>query len=324
MIRLVPLLFAVLVQARLAGAQEEPSPGPRADLPSTSAVQVLPYRPRHVDPGELFQVAQQLMRTELVLFDEESGVAVRRPNLQRLGDTLLLYDLPASLQRHVALLRQLDVAPESAERGDELVVHDYRPRFLSGDAIVESLQHRYRSTRGAPRISFVRERGVVVLQDTPEGIEEVRALLTRIDVPKPQLLLTAYLVAESADPESRPLPADLEQGLAALTGITELRMAAMGMVRTSVDLDQSLSLLLQPSRRGDSMELSLRLSAYDPATGTLTLSRCALVGGAGSGPNEGKTVFETSTVVKGGEYTVLGAAGADLLFAVLRATPVDG
>lgn len=58
--------------------------------------------------------------------------------------------------------------------------------------------------------------------------------------------------------------------------------------------------------------------AFDEATGSLTVANCSLVEETATGP---RTLFETSTLLRGGEYTVLAGTGATTRLPVVRVSP---
>jgi hypothetical protein len=159
----------------------------------------------------------------------------------------------------------------------------------------------------------------IVLRDTREQIETMRALMARLDVAPPQVQLQCWLLrGAEADTGSR-LPKELVQNLSRLVPVEHFEQLSLSMIRASVQpgLPQRLRSDFPDDGETARFELDLVCSGYDRAAGVLPLTRCRFEATSGQ-------EFETSVTLRAGEYTVLGAAGADPLFVVLRFVPLDG
>ena len=279
------------------------------------------FRPRFVDARELHNATHEMLHGRLMLTEAETGEAVQGTTVQHLGDTLLLYDLPASLERNLAILRQVD-EEHGAAHANPKVTQEYEPRYLSLDSIGQSLRP-FMKPGQAPNFHMVEQRGVMVLCDTRETVDDMLRFLARVDVAPPQVLLTCCLVrpGEADGAEVLGLPSELVSGMRKLTAIDAFHASAMGMVRSSVAPDRSISILLDAGEEGF-FELYLETAAFDKTTRTLSLSEVTLRTRNSGRYDAGVTLFQTSTTVESGEYTVLGATGKDPLFVVLQSKPL--
>lgn len=145
-------------------------------------------------------------------------------------------------------------------------------------------------------------------------MREIIEYLKTTDRPTQQVLLTAYLVTPTDEPEADcGLPSALVSGLAPLLGAKGLRREAIGVVRAGVGTDREVLHTLQAKDQPTS-ELSFAPSAFNANSGNdgcLTLRSCTLTVG-------GRLAFSTQTNVSVGEYVVLGATGADPAYLVLH------
>lgn len=312
--------LTLLCAAPLLLASQEPQEPSKDEQPYPTTDQLLmrAFRPKHIDVHELYGVARKLIARDLLLLDEESQSTLRVSNLQLLGNSLLLYDLPGNLVRHYDLLAAMDAeaADTPVPTAERVVTQEYRPRYLSMRALSEVLSPFDSSRRDPSRrnIEYVRDRPVVVIHDTRPAVDEILAFLNRLDVPSPQVLLTCHLVVPGES--SGDLPAELTEDLARLTGAGGFRRVAVGMVRTAVDSQSGVSIRLDAQQAG-TYELQLELGPFDERTSTLSLVSCSLVS-----HDDGGTLFRTSTTLESGVYTVLGASGAEPLFVVLHGSPL--
>ena len=131
--------------------------------------------------------------------------------------------------------------------------------------------------------------------------------------------MTCYLIVPG-DPGDAPLPENLISGLTDLTGITSFRRVAVGMVRSSVEPNSRISLLLDAGPE-ESFNLELVPAALDPTDQTLTLASCRFVTRMSSTFGHNTELFQTATSIESGRFTVLGAAGSEPYFVALEAAP---
>lgn len=330
-------ILTSLALSSAAFAQEKESSrnlgaGGAPQYPTAAALEYQSYRPRNIDVLELYGVAKDLLGREVVVLESGTNLPVKRPNVAMLGDMLLLCDLPESLQRNYALLERLDAeygvasgSPKSEQRGTTL---EYSPRFLGREQVFQALETFRRGFEGGANITFVEGRNMLVMRDLPARIDEMKALLERIDVSSPQAMLMCYLVTPSPEAAKGPaLPDELVAGLRNLTGYAHYEQRAIGMVRSAVRAEGMVEISLEPKREASDLRapdqstdyrLALSPSAYDADSQTLTLSRCELTRISNPQGSQSR-VFSTSTSIVGDEFTVLGGAGSTPLFVVLRA-----
>lgn len=233
----------------------------------------------------------------------------------------------------VALVAELD-AQWSGQRGDaddaELVSLEYRARNVTLDNLANALapfSHPITLFDGMSRyqvsnMSFLDDRGLVVARGPQAEIEQIEAVLKRIDVPQQQVLVTCYLIrgTEAAGGESR-LPKELTTNLAKLVPFAGFESLAMGILRSDALTRMTMTVDYAPSEKFD---LGLRPRAFDAETGSLTLEQCEFGLSRGMGETHSTQRFTTSAAIHAGEYTVLGAVGAEPIFVVLHLTLAGG
>lgn len=307
-------------------------------MPEVSLAEIVlqDYTVQHQDAGQLQNLLEDLVGRNF-LVKERGGQSVE--NIQRLGQSLILYDTKEQVARLLETLKRLDVPPQSAPAGLQLRTLEYVPRFISLDtsfdalrSFIQSFDPR-RTGSSVPNVSTVKERGMLVLRDTETQVAEMLALLKRIDQPEKQVLITVYVIGPVDAAGGTPLPPELAQNLAKLLPQFRFGMNGIAMLQTSVGGERELSLSLDGGRSG-SFQLAFRPVAFDAETSSLTVERCVLrqdvfqdISSGGDTPARRqftgvKDVFSTNTVFRGGEYTVLGATGAEPVLVVVRVAPL--
>jgi len=145
------------------------------------------------------------------------------------------------------------------------------------------------------------------------------ALLEKADRPQRQVLVTCYLLAGGVGLDSAGVPAELAQHLGKLVPDFGFRRIGFAMLQSSVAPSGLVRLKFDgPQRTG--YTFTFFPTAFDRETNSMTVERCSL---EWSGGEESTVIFSTSTVLRGGEYTVLGASGADPVFLAVRISPVE-
>ena len=288
------------------------------------------YRPKNVAARELFRVADHFLGHDLQAAHAVTGVLMSHYSIQLLGNSVLVYDFPKAADEALQILAELD-AGYGTDEPSELAreTREYRARFASLRALFHALgpfrlQIPGAGTGGAQsvsNVSMVEERNVIVLHDSRERVAEMLEVLRRIDVPAPQVLVTCYLVRVVDEAPDRALPAELVRGMRELVGAPHLERLATGMLRTSVNSSEPLSILLD-SRDHGSYDIALALAAYDETERALTLANCQLVTRGGTSHHPGTVLFRTSTRVPSGEFVVLGATGVAPIYVVLHCQPL--
>jgi hypothetical protein len=350
------LLLAALSFLPLPAPQEQ-VPGPVGELDgpvvvSTSDLRVVTYRPEHADAGELGRLAQQMLGRRLYV--KERGLPSDQVlNIQLLGDALVLYDTDEYVGQMLATLAELDQPAKGKEAPVRFETWEYTPRYLSLEAVYELLQPLRRfiddfdrrvssamvAGQGVLNISASEERRLLVVRDTAERVGEIRELLQRLDVPTDQVAITCWLLqgsAAQADGEGgggalddvfgqraaaqAALPTELAEHLRQLVPGQVFRQVGFGLLQTSVATRQSVSLQLSRVEDGAAgvFYLTLRPTAYDRESGSLTAESCTLSRAEGGQA----ALFSTSLVLRGGEFTVVGASGGTPLLVAIRVTAV--
>jgi hypothetical protein len=339
------LLMASTVYAACAQQASLPAPGAAAAPPPRpdTSPQVVPeaelslhyYSPRHSDANELAQILTQLAGRTFFAQAPDGSSTQPVSNVRTFGNIVVLYDRVKRVEQLVTILAQLEQA-DVAQLGDaeEYVVAEYTPQYVTAKALLDALNPLRRQILqpfgigGRPshakatwveNVTALMQPATIVLRDTREQIETMRALMARLDVAPPQVQLQCWLLrGAEADTGSR-LPKELVQNLSRLVPVEHFEQLSLSMIRASVQpgLPQRLRSDFPDDGETARFELDLVCSGYDRAAGVLPLTRCRFEATSGQ-------EFETSVTLRAGEYTVLGAAGADPLFVVLRFVPLDG
>jgi hypothetical protein len=275
------------------------------------------YRPLHNDVDDLADVAGDLFGRQFWL-RENGGAGVSAPvgNIRVLGDHVLVYDLPANVERILAGLREMDAQPASPAEGAGAVQEaEYRPRFVHLQTIDELLFPLSQEVilRGQSTRNYVllEERGVVLLRDTPERLAAMRAAIAAVDVPPPQVRVRFQILRQvPGTTEGEELPEALARALDALLPHGRFQRVGMAVLESAVLPDTVLR-----ARVSEEHEVKLVVRAYDAETGSLSTSSCELF-------LDGEQMFQTSVVLRGGEQTILAASGGLTDFLVVDVEPL--
>lgn len=300
------VLFLGLL-ASLPSATQEASGALRGPLTVSVADLVLErYVVQHVDENELAQTVSSLVGRNL--FVKENGIgALPIFSLRQLGGTIVIYDTKEQAQRARALLESLDVPPPADAHYSRTL--DYRPRFVSLDAALEAVIDLV-------DVKVSNERGVLTLSGSTGELEQAGAYLKSVDVPERQVLLSCLLLEVGAGKTDAGVPAELLENLRKLLPESQFSLAGRALLKTSVAARGEIAVQIEST--GKRYRFGLAPQAFDEATGSLTVTNCSLVEEADSGP---RVLFETSTVLRGGEYTVLAGTGATMRLLVVRILP---
>jgi hypothetical protein len=295
------LLFLVPPSARAAVQV----PAGQSATPPTQAELVLErYVVQNLDSAALYEAVMELANN--------AWHPSVRPTIRRLGSTIVIHGVKPQVEGVRDLLARLDVEPER-EEPEARTVLEYKPRFLSMDAATKA------ASPYLTDYSFVAERGLIVMSGERSAIDQAKALLARIDVPEKQVLLSCQLLEVGGAPSGAsapPLARELVENLEKLLPGSSFAQVGMAMLKTSVGVVAPVSLQIQvPEARYD---LACMPVAFDDASGSLTVSQCTLTE---HGPEGARKLFSTSTVLRGGEYTVLAATGAAPRVLVVRVVP---
>lgn len=273
------------------------------------------------------------------------GVAPRVVNNMSLlhSSTLVVYDEQANADRMldaarkfeaVLVAQSVDADPAPDLRASSLVAKEIRPRYASLDAVWNGLGSYRRQLQitdehgggyAKDNLTILRDRGTLVVRETPQLLAEIEKLLAAIDRPAPEVMLVAQLVRASDEPVvDSTLPDELVSNLGALVGRDHFALESTATVRMSARTGAGVELLLDHA--DGAYSLRLRAGAYDAETQTLTLDACEVgfTPRAGDGPVQSgpRTVISTSCSLTEDEYSVIGSTGRRPLFLVLRSIPV--
>ena len=294
-----------LLGSILAGQGKEPAQE-RAGPPVLSLSEIVldQYSVQNVDPDELFDLAEQMVGRSYYV-KEHGGHALS--SLRLLGTKIVLYDTQEQVKRARELLARLDEPRETTRSIWKSV--EYRPRFVSLKTVMNAIDDLV-------GYSSVPERGLVVMNDDAKSVDSALAVLNRIDVPSKQVFLTCHLVEVGGTPQG-PLPKELVDNLQRLLPQSQFTQTGLAMLKTSVGAENKISLSIESPT--ESFRLDLTPVAFDEGSASLTVEDCRfteIIDGA-----EGRELFNTNTVLRGGEYTVLAATGPAPKLLVLRVSP---
>jgi hypothetical protein len=336
MLTTLTLTLACACALAVPVTQEDPQERPERSGPPLVSVEDLTlkhYTPEHVALHELAELGKRMVGRQIFVEERGGYQSQAVSNMSTLGDNLVLYDTAAYVTKMLSSLKELDQPGAEGDSGGSarLMTIEYTPSFISLDVALSALGSFQRTVSDQNdsahnNISFARERGLLVVRDTQDRLTEIEALLKRIDTPKPQVLITCYLVrgGETAGD----LPGELSSNLEKLVPGFHFEQVGFGMLQSAVVPNTSVSLKLD-TNYGETFELSFVPVAFDRATSSLSVANCTLVKHRGIGRAGGVTVagpgvrvFSTDTLFRGNEYTVLGASGMEPIFVVIRVGPM--
>lgn len=301
------------------GSSEQAAP---AEHESASAW----WRPERGDPEGLARVL-----THLVARGMAPGIEDRDVQCFAFESSILLHGPAPELRAAQSLLSELDARSVSTPRQEELAVREFALRHLTLSDAIEALRPLARDVhqRGpsgetvvVPNLSYVHARGIVVVHDSPRRVQRIEDLLARIDVPRPQLRVSAWLIrgAQGDDDPSAAgeadgrIPAEAMEGLAALVPYDGFELVSFALLRS----DGTSEMAMTDARDGIEYRMVLDPESFDAQAKRLTLARCALDILRVEGTRRTTRSFTTAASLTAGEYVVLGGVGADADFLVLR------
>lgn len=309
-----------------------PAQEPSEIVYSRDELSLTTYTPRWIEADALHSVASELFGRDIRL--EDRFVA----NLNLLYDSILIYDTPEECSRIVGTLTQLEKRYQDANSESptdsglpllrDVPLLDFRLRAMDGDAAMAALEPHFRDVRARNEdgvyLSFANvqrlDEGLLLMRDTAENLVAMSSLLERLDQPPPQVRLSAMVLlgVEAAEPQS--LPKELAADLASLLPGMQVVVNGRGLLTASATPRRRVQLGMS-GIDGSRYQLELITGPYDAETGRMTLDSCRFLADPGTGEME--QLFDTSAVLAGGEYTVIGLTGAEPVLLVLRLTPMD-
>ncbi|MCB9898915.1 MAG: hypothetical protein H6825_13000 [Planctomycetes bacterium] len=329
-VRLLPALLCTLLLAAPSSAQADPngvtqsaSSSAPNQPPLLSSSQLVTYffTPRFVRLDEVYDVGRRLYGRSYFVIERGGYASKPVDNLQVLGDSLLIYDTEQAAQTIGEALHALDRQSQPAE-GDvpaKLKTVAWSPKSISlrsawaavSSRVAESVHSDTDGSFRTTNLALVQELSSIVICDTPQRVDDLVETLDALDRPEPQLLLTFRVLVgrDEGAPADPRVPAELVADLATLVPYAHFEQAAFGVARCSARSDEI------QLRLDEDYTFELRPSAYDETTGRMTVD--FKFEGSGQG-------MRTRTTLAADEDTVLGAAGAEPVFAVVRVQRLDG
>ena len=313
-------LIALAALCPLAAAQEAGFGDDDNGIPvlSVDEIALSHYAVQYVSPYELYELAHSMVGREYHLKERGGIYSPSIDNLSVLGQQVVIYDTPAYAKRVLDMLSALDRVPEETpEPVEEYVTAHLTPNYVSLETYERALRPYMRELpSGWNNLSEVRERRTLVVRDTVERIAEMKQVVAGIDVPDRQVLVTCYLLrgrpgASAAGLAPKELTANLERLLPDLG----FELLGFSMLQAGMASDRTVKLGIQSSEGGE-FGLSFQPVAYDEASGSITARRCEVMAG-------NQVLLSTDTVLRGDQYTVLGATGREPLFFVVHVRAWD-
>jgi type II secretory pathway component GspD/PulD (secretin) len=308
--------------AEPAPSQQAPA-APRGSIDDSRLV-ISYFKPKNIRTSQAGELAN-LLFGESIFVSSEAMPPREMAHFMTVKDTLVVRDTPEQAKRILAALQELDqkAAPDQGASPAQVKTTIYTPRHVTANDLVRAVHPFMRGNE----LSQLAQEQRILLSGSAERIHELNALLASLDLPRPQVVITAYLVrGSSADQatSSAALPKELVENLRKLLPMQAFELVATSVVRASVAGD-AIGVNAAPSP-SISYTMSMLPAAYDPQSGQLTLSKLSFQVVEGQNvpgtPQPARQSFETSLSVRAGEYAVLGAVGGDPIFLVLRVQPV--
>jgi hypothetical protein len=334
-------LLAILMTAPVVTAQDVNSATEQPDVLDVSppvfeadTLILRYYTPQVADSHSVANVMERFYRREFYVKAKDGSTSGPVRNIQAFGDSVMIYDTPEFVDRMMAAMESLELATSSErERAEEraanetLTVAQYSPRYQPVKNLYRALEpFRQEVIVGSDVISgrarhhtawnvtALDEPATLVLRDTAASVDQMLGLLRDMDVPAPQVLVTVWLLSGSHEQDQGHLPRQLVENLSRLVPYASFTRESMGVLRSSVIAGQAMTIRGDVGPQ-DSFELRLIPGGYDVENQQLAITSCEF--------STGVQAFTTSTVVRAGEYTVLGATGSDPVFVVLQVSPLD-
>ncbi len=321
-----PSRMARVLQAisQLDAMPEEESTTSEVPTPSMELtdMSLQSYMPRYMQATELYNLARDLYGHELLVEDEW------QTNLRLLQRSILVYDQPEAAQELLQRLADLDDS-QAPEPGAELEVHEYQPRHLSPDGLMQGLQpfratvndYQNGSYSQTINLTLLSERGTILVRDYAGRAVQILEALERLDQPAPQVMVTCTVLRGIDHAAERPASESLQAQLRQLLPHDHYAVEATGMLRGSAVAGNGMEIEMESAETpGTVFQLKMLVGSFDADSGALGLEQCQF---SMQGPQQGRrNLFGTSTTVYRGEQAVLGVAGAEPLFLVVQIHPV--
>ncbi|MCA8978700.1 MAG: hypothetical protein H6831_02725 [Planctomycetes bacterium] len=326
---LLPLLFAVPAKLPDPAPATSSSPAAVAQEPEGSwDVPVAIFTPKYSSPYELAQTCERLFIEGLVSEDAQS----RNVRFVPLDSAIVVSGPNPHMARALELLGQLDETARSESRVQALRVREYALKHLTMEDARVALRPLFRQIQqtdqayvigmavSSDNISFIQTRGAIVVRDTDERIEEIFALLERLDVPRQQVLLRSYLIRGVDGGNDPRVPTEVTESLKQLVPYEQFELVSFAMVRSDVTADMGMT----DATASAEYRMQFDPGTYDVESRRLNFASCRFDITRIDGTARVTRQFATSASLTADEYTVLGGVGADADFLVLHMSLIDG
>ena len=331
--------LALCLALTTAGAQEAQEGSNQNGVPLVrmADLEMVHYVPKHESVNALAQFLVRNVGREVML--EERGPRSRAiQTITQLGGTIVLYDKPEQNRRVLEIVARIDVPAEEEAEPEEFVTRRYTLRYLAPEQAQRALEPMQSSDAD---FTVLEDRRAVSLMGSPRGVAELEALLKEFDVPEDQFRIQVLLVRGVPDLNPDParvtdLPQELFRSLADMLPRFHFSSIGTALLQTSATSGRDVELSISSAEDSTAFDFRFRPVAYDANSGDLSVEKCELrarndvrVPADPAVFKDGEVsrtrtqqIFSTSTILGGGEYTVIGGAGAEPVFAVVRVTPV--
>ena len=315
-------ILRAIEQLDLIAEDEYSAPDESAGAYTLEEMSLQSYMPRYMQASELYQLADDLYGDQHLVGD------AYQDNLRLLQRSILVYDRAQAAQELLEKLADLDRS-QAPEPDAQLEVHEYQPRHLSSDGLMQGLQpfraavNDYQNGQYSQttNLTLMQERGTILVRDYAERASQILAALARLDRPAPQVMVTCQVLRGIDHAAERPASAELQRQLSQLLPHEAYEVEATGMLRGSAVSGNGMELEMESfSAAATQFQLKMLVGSFDEESGALGLETCQF---SMQGPQTGRrNLFATSTTVYRGEQAVLGVAGAEPLFLVVQIHPV--
>ena len=362
-----PFVLALSTACALSGsaqAQNASSEVRTAVAPEELAV--TPFTPKVFPVGELFETAVALYGNSITVLaapNESVGAfsgLKTVPHFVMLGDLLLIRDTPDFTSKIVGTLTMLETeeakrrkaeknaqdtqtaeeekAMNAAEREELLATETWevRPRYVEFETLAQALKPFERTvdlvktggtTWRMSNLNALREGNLILVNETPRRMSDLKDLVSRIDRPLPQMMITVTLLTVADSPEEvESLPKELEQNLKVLFPAPGFETISIGALRCAMQTGKQCE--LRTDLDDGSWSLSFFPQGYNPETSEFSVTHCNFTrttlprANAHAGRPSTTQSFTTSLTFRAGEYVVLGGVGEVPTLVVLRAQSV--
>ena len=265
------------------------------------------YRPTVLAPKDIVHSLSPVHGRRTEYIDPSTGDDRSVVNLRSFGELLVIVDTLDRIELVLDTIEGLERETQTPRTTGTAKTLYYQPRYTSVDNLREALAPL------VPTIAAFDDGSALVIHDNESSMQQIEALLAKLDQPAPQVVLSAWVLVGEHD-ENAPIPAELSKELRRMLPYEHYSQASIGLVRTAVKPGGLVKVYL----RGQNSQfgLDLQMDAYDRETHALTFNSISFT-------ENGHSRFKTSTTVEADRYTVLGAVGSPPLFIVLRISPEE-